>query len=169
MASCGYCKTWILFDSREHIYTFKCKRKEQGFVKMQRRTEPHDTTPISIILVWVYNDKDTGMVSCFVCFCVLTNPCSFVFGASSHPYNYISPSFWRNDFSTIFCGSRYTPFVVASCASEVHRASEPGRGKSVLICILACSLAFHAITFDGRNDKPSTITLACAPRVTKLQ
>ena len=40
------------------------------------------------------------------------------------------------------------PFNVTSCASKVHRASGPGRGKPVLISILACSLAFHAITFE---------------------
>ena len=38
------------------------------------------------------------------------------------------------------------PFVVTSCACKIHRASGCGRGKPVLICILACSLAFHAIT-----------------------
>ena len=41
------------------------------------------------------------------------------------------------------------PFVVTSCASKVQRASGPGRGKPVLDCILACSLAFHAITFES--------------------
>ena len=40
------------------------------------------------------------------------------------------------------------PFVVTSCACKIHRASGRGRGKPVLICILACSLAFHAITFE---------------------
>ena len=35
-----------------------------------------------------------------------------------------------------------------SCASKVHRASGSGRGKPVLICILACSLGFHAITLE---------------------
>ena len=39
-------------------------------------------------------------------------------------------------------------FVVTSCAFKIHRASGRGRGKPVLICILACSLAFHAITFE---------------------
>ena len=43
---------------------------------------------------------------------------------------------------------RYTPFVVTSCASKVHGASGPDRGKPVLIYTLACSLAFHAITFE---------------------
>ena len=42
----------------------------------------------------------------------------------------------------------YTPFVLDSCASEVHRASRSGRGKPVLISILACSLGFHAITLE---------------------
>ena len=32
------------------------------------------------------------------------------------------------------------PFVVTSCACKKHRASGPGRGKPVLISILACSL-----------------------------
>ena len=50
--------------------------------------------------------------------------------------------------ATVACGSRYTPFVVTSCASEVHRASGSGRGKLVLISILACSLGFHAITSE---------------------
>ena len=27
------------------------------------------------------------------------------------------------------CGSRYTPFAVASCASKVHRVSGSGRGE----------------------------------------
>ena len=40
------------------------------------------------------------------------------------------------------------PFVVTSCAFKTHRASGRGGGKPVLICILACSLAFHAITFE---------------------
>ena len=40
------------------------------------------------------------------------------------------------------------PFIVTSCASKVHRPSVPGRGKPVLICILACSLGFHAITSE---------------------
>ena len=35
----------------------------------------------------------------------------------------------------------------------MHRASGHGRGKPVLICILACSLAFHAITFE-RSSYP---------------
>ena len=30
----------------------------------------------------------------------------------------------------------------------MHRASGPGRGKPVLICILASSLALHAITLE---------------------
>ena len=34
------------------------------------------------------------------------------------------------------------PFVATSCASR------PGRGKPVLISILASSLGFHAITFE---------------------
>ena len=33
-----------------------------------------------------------------------------------------------------------------SCAFKIHRASGPGRGKPVLISILACSLGFHART-----------------------
>ena len=37
------------------------------------------------------------------------------------------------------------PFVVISCATKVHRASGPGRGKPVL---MACSLGFHAITSE---------------------
>ena len=41
------------------------------------------------------------------------------------------------------------PFVVTSCAFKIHRASGRGGGKPVLICILACSLAFHAITFGS--------------------
>ena len=30
----------------------------------------------------------------------------------------------------------------------MHRASGPSRGKPALISILACSLGFHAITFE---------------------
>ena len=45
-------------------------------------------------------------------------------------------------------GSRYTPFVMTSCAFKIHRASRPGQGKPVLISILACSLAFHPITLE---------------------
>ena len=37
---------------------------------------------------------------------------------------------------------------MASCASLVHRASGSGRGRPVLISILACSLGFHAITSE---------------------
>ena len=37
------------------------------------------------------------------------------------------------------------PFVVTSCTFKTHRANGRGRGKPVLICILA---AFHAITFE---------------------
>ena len=46
--------------------------------------------------------------------------------------------------------SRYVAcgFVVTSCAFMIHRASRPGRGKPVLISMLACSLCFHAITFE---------------------
>ena len=40
------------------------------------------------------------------------------------------------------------PFVVTSCAFKIHRASGRGRGKPVLIYILACSLGFHAITLE---------------------
>ena len=40
------------------------------------------------------------------------------------------------------------PFVETSCASKVHRASGPGRGKPVLICILVCLLAFNVITLE---------------------
>ena len=39
-------------------------------------------------------------------------------------------------------------FVMTASAFKMHIASGPGRGKPVLICILACSLAFHAITFE---------------------
>ena len=42
------------------------------------------------------------------------------------------------------------PFVVTSCVFKIHRASGRGRGKPVLIGILA-SLAFHAITFEHSN------------------
>ena len=38
--------------------------------------------------------------------------------------------------------------VVTYCAFKIRRTSGRGRGKPVLICILACSLAFHAITFE---------------------
>ena len=38
------------------------------------------------------------------------------------------------------------PFVVTCCAFKTHRANGRGRGKPVLIYILACSLGFHAIT-----------------------
>ena len=37
---------------------------------------------------------------------------------------------------------------MTSCASEVNRASGSGRGKLVLISIVACSLGFHAITSE---------------------
>ena len=37
---------------------------------------------------------------------------------------------------------------MTSFASKVHRASGPGRGKPVLICIMAFSLGFHAITLE---------------------
>ena len=47
--------------------------------------------------------------------------------------------------------SRYTPFVMTSCAFKTNRASGRGRGKPMLICILACSLAFQAITFERRS------------------
>ena len=40
------------------------------------------------------------------------------------------------------------PIVVTSCGCKIHRASGRGRGKPVLICILACSLYVHAITFE---------------------
>ena len=40
------------------------------------------------------------------------------------------------------------PFVVTSCTLKIHRVSGGGRGKPVLICILACLLAFHAITLE---------------------
>ena len=39
-------------------------------------------------------------------------------------------------------------FIVTSCAFKIHRVSGPGRGKPVLLCILACSLGFHAITLE---------------------
>ena len=39
-------------------------------------------------------------------------------------------------------------FVVTLFACKIHRASGHGRGKPVLISTLACSLAFHAITFE---------------------
>ena len=45
------------------------------------------------------------------------------------------------------------PFVVTSCAFKIHRASGRGGGKPVLICILACSLGFHAITFERSSYK----------------
>ena len=44
-----------------------------------------------------------------------------------------------------------------SCASEVHRASRPSRGKPALICILACSLAFHAITFERNRYNEANV------------
>ena len=37
---------------------------------------------------------------------------------------------------------------MTSCAFKMHRESGPSLGKPVLICILACSLAFHAITSE---------------------
>ena len=40
------------------------------------------------------------------------------------------------------------PFVVTLCAFKIHRARGRGRCKPVLICILACSLGFHAITLE---------------------
>ena len=45
------------------------------------------------------------------------------------------------------------PFVVTSCAFKIHRASGRGGGKPVLICILACSFSFHAITFERSSYK----------------
>ena len=42
------------------------------------------------------------------------------------------------------------PFIETSCAFKVHRASGSGRGKPVLISILACSLGFRAITLERR-------------------
>ena len=47
------------------------------------------------------------------------------------------------------------PFVV-TCALKTHRANGRGRGKPVLIYILACSLGFHAITLMVRNCKGSS-------------
>ena len=47
------------------------------------------------------------------------------------------------------------PFVVTSCAFKIHRASGRGEGKPVVICILACSLAFHAITFERSSYRKS--------------
>ena len=44
------------------------------------------------------------------------------------------------------------PFVVTSCAFKIHRARGRG-GGTVLICILACSLGFHAITFERSSYK----------------
>ena len=44
---------------------------------------------------------------------------------------------------------------VTSCASKVHRASGPGRGKPVLICILA--LGFHAIISEHGTFTKTTI------------
>ena len=40
---------------------------------------------------------------------------------------------------------------MTSCAFKIHRASGPGRGKPVLIALLACSVGFHAITFERRK------------------
>ena len=53
-------------------------------------------------------------------------------------------------------GSRYTPFVVTSCAFKM---SGPGRGKPVLISILACSLGFHAITFERHFFNEASVAL----------
>ena len=39
------------------------------------------------------------------------------------------------------------------CALEMHRASRPGRGKPVLIFILACSLAFHATVCSSTTNQ----------------
>ena len=39
-------------------------------------------------------------------------------------------------------------FVATSCAFNIHRTSGPGRGKHLLISVLACSLGFHAITSE---------------------
>ena len=49
------------------------------------------------------------------------------------------------------------PFVGTSCACKTHRANGRGRGKPVLICILACSLAFHAITFEHSSYTKITL------------
>ena len=48
-------------------------------------------------------------------------------------------------------------FVVTSCVLKIHRASRPGRGKPVLISILACSLGFHAITLERSIFRKITI------------
>ena len=42
--------------------------------------------------------------------------------------------------------TRHSPSVVTSDSSKVHKQVECGRGKTVVICILACSLSFHTIT-----------------------
>ena len=54
-------------------------------------------------------------------------------------------------------------FVVTSCASKVHRASGPGRGKPVLMCILACSLAFH--TLERTSYRKIEASVAMTPLV----
>ena len=59
---------------------------------------------------------------------------------------------------------------MTSCASKVHRASGPGRGKPVLICILACSLGFHAIisehgTFTKNRHFKNVARVALNPLV----
>ena len=57
------------------------------------------------------------------------------------------------------------PFVVTSCASKVHRASGPGRGKPVLICSLACSLAFHVATLERSSYTKIEASEAMTPLV----
>ena len=58
------------------------------------------------------------------------------------------------------------PFVVTSCAFKMHRASGPGRGMLVLICILACSLGFHAITSErGTRHFKNEASVALNPLV----
>ena len=49
------------------------------------------------------------------------------------------------------------PFVVTSCAFKINRASGRGRGKPVLIGILACSIAFHAITLEHSSYTKITL------------
>ena len=49
------------------------------------------------------------------------------------------------------------PFVVTSCAFKIHRASGRGGGKPVLICILACSLGFHAIILNAAVIRKSPV------------
>ena len=43
------------------------------------------------------------------------------------------------------------------------KRAESGRGKPVLICILACSLGFYAITFEQEEDQERVRQL-CSPK-----